>query len=413
MLTISVQLWSNTYSVTTVPNNRLRCAQCYVSNPDGILTGQTEQQLNQALAQLQQQTAVEVAIVVLNSIGRNECTHFAHQLFNYWEIGNGQNNTGLLILFVADQRAVRIETGVGIEGLLPDAVCKRILTNQMFPAFQQGNIDAGFVQGVSEIVHTLTTQAAREELLLEKQSEEASFTDMALNYLAISFCVFILLLWISYHVLLFNPKASNNVRYNHITKYYNTIRYVCCIFPLPSILLIIWINKKRSQVRKQPVICGECHSKMELLSEQDEDAYLTASEQAEETAHSIDYDVWVCRSCLNHIILPYEEQNSKYTPCSHCKAKTYALIADVVRQQATEFSAGSGERTYECKHCHYSNISTYVIPQKETLATAVILGGSMASGRRSGGFGGFGGGGFSGGSWGGGFSGGGGAGGNF
>ena len=140
---------------------------------------------------------------------------------------------------------------------------------------------------------------------------------------------------------------------------------------------------------------------MQLLNEQEEDRLLSASQQTEEKIHSIDYDVWECKSCLNHIILPYESMNTKYQTCPYCHTHSYGLYSDVVRVQATQFHPGKREKTYLCKHCGKTDVSTYTIPQ---LPIVVSSGGNR---------GGFGGGGFSGGSWGGGGFSGGGAGGNF
>ena len=114
------------YTIQSVPNPKTANAHAFVSNPDGILKSETVQQMNEYLDSLQAQTGSEVAIVAVNSIGANELKPFATDLFATWKIGKAKQDNGLLVLFVLDQKKVTFETGYGLEGVLPDAICKRI-----------------------------------------------------------------------------------------------------------------------------------------------------------------------------------------------------------------------------------------------------------------------------------------------
>ncbi len=145
---------AQTYTVQTVPNTK-RVDNSYVSNPDNLVTTETEYQLNQQLALLEQQTTVQVAVVLLTSIGTETDVDFAQDLFGLWGIGNSGNDNGLLILYVQDQRLIRFHTGHGLEGILPDAICKRIQTRFMVPHFREGNTDAGMLAGVEETIRII------------------------------------------------------------------------------------------------------------------------------------------------------------------------------------------------------------------------------------------------------------------
>ena len=132
-LSVSVVAQKSVYTVSSIPNSKLECNHCYVSDPDGLLSQEMVNKLNKKLSYLQQQTGVETAIVVVESIGSADYYDFAYKLFNHWKIGDADKNSGLLILLVGDQRAVKVETGLGLEGLLPDATCKIILEEEVFP----------------------------------------------------------------------------------------------------------------------------------------------------------------------------------------------------------------------------------------------------------------------------------------
>lgn len=65
--------------------------------------------------------------------------------------GKERKNNGLVILLVTDQRCIQFYTGYGLEGDLPDAICKRIQTRDMIPYLKDGNWDAGMVAGVRAV----------------------------------------------------------------------------------------------------------------------------------------------------------------------------------------------------------------------------------------------------------------------
>ena len=76
-------------------------------------------------------------MVAVGSIGEQDLESFSNELFARWGIGQKENNNGVLVLFVLDQRKIRFEVGYGMEGILPDAVCKRI-QSQYVTRFQEG-----------------------------------------------------------------------------------------------------------------------------------------------------------------------------------------------------------------------------------------------------------------------------------
>ena len=45
-----------------------------------------------------------------------------------------------------------LETGYGLEGVLPDGLCKRIIDEQITPRFKAGDFDGGLTAGVQSIL---------------------------------------------------------------------------------------------------------------------------------------------------------------------------------------------------------------------------------------------------------------------
>ena len=108
---------AETYRVEDIPNVQRADRTRYVSNPDGILS-------DEAVAHIDRLCAA-------------------------------RNDNGLGILLVKDRREIRFVTGGGLEGVLPDAICKRIQLKYMLPAFRQGDYSLGMVQGVEAVSQLL------------------------------------------------------------------------------------------------------------------------------------------------------------------------------------------------------------------------------------------------------------------
>ena len=131
---------AETYRVEDIPNVQRADRTRYVSNPDGILSDEAVAHIDRLCAALRERAVAQVAVVA----GDDD---FAIDLFSAWGVGQARNDNGLGILLVKDRREIRFVTGGGLEGVLPDAICKRIQLKYMLPAFRQGDYSLGMVQG--------------------------------------------------------------------------------------------------------------------------------------------------------------------------------------------------------------------------------------------------------------------------
>ena len=185
---------AQSYTVDSVPNTKL-INNSYVSNPDNLLSERTVLQINQLLDSLEKKTTAQVSVVMLNSIGEADVSDFAQSLFVKWGIGRANKDNGLLILFVQDVRTVRFHTGFGLEGPLPDAICKRIQTQKMVPLFKEGKIDAGILAGVEDVNKILSDPTYAEEIkevdnALDISDQAAISTLFILAWLLVGIIIF-------------------------------------------------------------------------------------------------------------------------------------------------------------------------------------------------------------------------------
>jgi uncharacterized protein len=163
VLVISLATHAQPYTPHTVPNTRVSDNSC-VTDPDGLLDAATFFSMDTLLKATEKQTTAQVQVVMLKSIGDASEFDFAQQVFELWGIGRARKDNGLLVLYVADQRVIRFHPGFGLEGILPDATCKRIQMEKMVPQFRAGDVNGGMLAGVQEVANILRNPAYAEEI---------------------------------------------------------------------------------------------------------------------------------------------------------------------------------------------------------------------------------------------------------
>ena len=148
LILLSLHAQKQIYTVDKLPNVHLQDKTKYVCNPDGILSQSVCDSIDSMLYALEQQTGIETVVAVVSSIGEEDCFSFCHQLLNEWGVGKKEKDNGWVVLLVTDQRCIQFYTGYGLEGVFPDAICKRIQTRYMIPFLKDGNWNSGMMAGV-------------------------------------------------------------------------------------------------------------------------------------------------------------------------------------------------------------------------------------------------------------------------
>ncbi len=143
------------YATEEIRNVQLADRMRFTSNPDGILSERAVARIDSICYALRERGAAQVAVVAVDEIAGDDVFTYAHELFSKWGVGRREDSNGVGILLVKDRREIRFVTGRGVEGVLPDALCKRIQTNYMLPAFREGDYDRGMVRGVEAVAAVL------------------------------------------------------------------------------------------------------------------------------------------------------------------------------------------------------------------------------------------------------------------
>lgn len=139
------------YTTDNLPMVHLEDRNRYVCNPEGILSASAASEIDAMFRQLEDSTGIQAIIAVVPEINPNDCFEFAHTLFEKKGVGQEGRNNGLVILLCTEERCIQFVTGYGIEGILPDALCKRIQVNYMNSHFSNGDWDTGMREGCAQV----------------------------------------------------------------------------------------------------------------------------------------------------------------------------------------------------------------------------------------------------------------------
>jgi len=128
------------------------------------------------------------------------------------------------------------------------------------------------------------------------------------------------------------------------------------IYYVITILIDVYFSEKRSQrlekLRFEPRK-SKIGNDMRLLSEDEEDVYLSKGMQAEEDVHSVDYDVWIDDSCGEVQIEQYP--GSVFTErCPVCGYYTLKSEREHVVSLPTLGQKGQLMKIMKCHYCHHS-----------------------------------------------------------
>lgn len=379
----------------------------YVCDPGNLLSSSAKSEINAELSQLRKSVTSEGAVAIVPE-STMPAEQFASELFKKWGLGKRDKDNGVLLLVIVGSHEVRIETGYGVEGVLPDAICSAILRENFMPEMKAGNIDAAVSGTVGRICKVMEDPVAAEELRSSiadgAARQEGITSDEFYGFVGIAVIVVFLLTGGLFFYLLISGRKRDRyhralaLRENRTYFWIGAALSLGLALPFP--LLAMLMTKR---LRNKKTKCAHCGAKMRKLSEEEDNRLLTPPQDLEERLKSVDYDVWECPQCGAVDVFAYHNPKTQYKKCPRCHTVAMRQVEDSVLHPATVSRAGVGVKRYECRYCGNRNEKRYTIPKKADAATvaAGIAASALSGGRGSGGGGGFNGG-FGGGSSGGG-----------
>lgn len=403
-------LKSQVLTVREVPNPK-QVYGSWVMDTAEILSDSTEDQLNQMIDQLEAKNGAEIAVVTVPETSpAASLKEFTTELFNYWGIGKQEQDNGVLFLISVGGR-VKIETGYGVEGILPDAKVGRIIDTKIKPRFKQGDFDGGILAGTKEIVAILagaTVEDSQYQPTLWVIAGVPWYNFVAAVGLGLtiisygSIAVIAIKPMIAIKPISIEPEGITRIqgsdhqdRSVHALSYLGSFSVAFAITLLlsatasgygaaliTSIIAGIFFGRLTSYVvtitgilqkskhrnSRRPFHCSYCQQPMEKLDFSQMLSYLTKPQQVASQLGSVNFEAWQCPHCRQegrsqgiHIRV-YTVDFDNFSECPNCHEWT-ANRTKKTMKHATQSSSGKCLIIDECRCCDYRQEKEEIIPR--------------------------------------------------
>ena len=124
-----------------------------------VIPSDAESAMENLSREILQKTGTSVVVATVKSVGDSDPDTYANVLYEHWGIGKKGEDKGVLILLALEERRVRIETGYGVEGILPDGLVGSILDQYVVPLLKQGKYGTGLFNAMVAVGQVIAKDA--------------------------------------------------------------------------------------------------------------------------------------------------------------------------------------------------------------------------------------------------------------
>jgi uncharacterized protein len=143
-----------------------------------LLSSEELQSLESKLVAFNDSTSVQIAVVIVPTLGGYEKADYAQQLGQKWGVGGSKFNNGIVILVkpktASENGEAFIATGYGVEGSIPDATASDIVNNEMIPYFKQNDYYGG-INAATDVLMALVKGEFKADSYSKKKKGSSAF----------------------------------------------------------------------------------------------------------------------------------------------------------------------------------------------------------------------------------------------
>lgn len=147
LLLLGLLAWLPAGAELAVPNLAAR-----VTDLSGTLDAAQLAGLEARLAAFEQRKGAQLTVLIVPDTQPETIEQYAIRVADAWQLGRRGVDDGVLLLVATQSRQLRIEVGYGLEGVLPDAIARRIIDETIVPHFRTGDYHAGIKAGVGQLM---------------------------------------------------------------------------------------------------------------------------------------------------------------------------------------------------------------------------------------------------------------------
>ncbi len=114
----------------------------------GIIPQNYERRMESLALEVLQKTGTAIVVATVKSVGDIDYSTYASELYQSWGIGKKGDDKGVLIFLAVKERKLKIETGYGVEGILPDGLVGQVMDDYMVPYLRKNEFGKGMLNGM-------------------------------------------------------------------------------------------------------------------------------------------------------------------------------------------------------------------------------------------------------------------------
>lgn len=108
--------------------------------------------LESKLATFEASKGSQIAVLIVPTTEPEDIAQFGIRVAEAWKSGRASVDDGVILIVAKNDRKLRVEVGYGLEGAIPDAIAKRVISETITPYFKSGDFFGGIDAGVTQLM---------------------------------------------------------------------------------------------------------------------------------------------------------------------------------------------------------------------------------------------------------------------
>src|SRR5438309_9975942 len=162
--------------------------KAHVTDLTGTLSASQIQSLDSRLRDFERSKGSQIAVLMLSSTQPETIEEYSIRVADAWKIGRARVDDGVILVVAKDDRKLRVEVGRGLEGAIPDAVAKRVVSDVIAPHFRSGDFYGGVAAGTDALMRLIEGEglpAPRSGVIIDGVHRPIDFQTIFLLFFAL------------------------------------------------------------------------------------------------------------------------------------------------------------------------------------------------------------------------------------
>lgn len=165
----------------------------HLTDHSGTLAEEEIAAIETRLVSFERETSNQFAILLIPSVGETwTIEEYSLKVAEQWAGGSADKDNGLLLVVAKNDRKMRFEVGHGLEGVLPDIICGRIIRNEMAPRFREEDFAGGLHAAVTSVILASRGEYEGDGTIVGEGGGDGEADPRLIGFLILSFIALVL-----------------------------------------------------------------------------------------------------------------------------------------------------------------------------------------------------------------------------